>query len=57
MPLIWCGSLSSQFNSLLMQKMELGPILGFWQPWNLQRFVGFFFMGVGESIMHISDQF
>ncbi len=40
---IWCGSLSSQFNSLLMQKLELGPILGFWQPCNLQRFVGFFY--------------
>jgi hypothetical protein len=42
MPLIWCGSLGSQFSSLLMQKLEVGPILGFWQPCNLQKFVDFF---------------
>jgi hypothetical protein len=42
MPLIWCGKLGYQFNSLLMQKLEVGTILGFWQHCKLQSFVGFF---------------
>jgi hypothetical protein len=57
--LIWCGSLGSHFNSLLMQKLEIGtiPRFGNHASCNLQRFVGFFCMGVGESIMNTSDHF
>jgi hypothetical protein len=43
-PLIWCESLAFYFNSLLMQKLEVGTIPGFGNlaSYNLQRFVGFF---------------
>ncbi len=59
MPLIWCGSLGSCFNSLLMQKLKIELSLGFddLASFNLQRFVGFFCMGVGESIMDIRNHF
>ncbi len=58
-PLIWCGSLGFHFNSLLMQNLEVGTIPGFGNlaSCNLQKFVGFFCMGVGESIMDTSDHF
>ncbi len=48
-PLIWCESLGFHFNSLLMQKLEVRTIPGFGNlaSCNLQRFVGFFCMGVG----------
>jgi hypothetical protein len=58
-PLIWCGSLGFHFNSLLMQKLEVGTIPGFGNlaSCNLQRFVGSFCMGVGESIIDTGDHF
>ncbi len=48
---IWCGSLGSHFNSLLMQKLEIGTIPGFG---NLAICKGLlvFFIGVGESNGH-----
>ncbi len=58
-PLIRCGSLGFHFNSLLLQKLEVGTIPGFGNlaSCNLQRFVGFFCMRVGESIMDTSVHF
>ncbi len=57
--LTWCGSLGFHFNSLLMQELEVGTIPGFGNltSSNLQRFVGFFCMGVGESIMDTNYHF
>jgi hypothetical protein len=47
MPSIQYGNLGFHFNNLLMQKLEVGTILGFWQlaTCNLQRFVGIFLYG------------
>jgi len=56
-PLIWCGSLGFQSSSSLIQKLEVGTIPWFWLiSCNLQRFVRFFCIGVGASIMHTSDR-
>jgi hypothetical protein len=51
-PLICCKSLGFQSNSLLIQKLELS--LGF-GTLKLQKFVGFFLMGLGASIMDTND--
>jgi hypothetical protein len=53
--MVW--EISSQFSNLLMQELEVGTILGFLQPCKLQSFVGFFGIGVGESIMDTNDHF